>query len=108
MSPEDMASDERKEENAKIREHALWDSQRGASKQATTDQFQCGKCRQRKTTYYVRTLSLAPSTALGIMGFCLVTAIHNAADAELNMGTGHVSMAAFTASLHGDCILHVH
>ena len=67
MSPEDMASDERKEENAKIREHALWDSQRGASKQATTDQFQCGKCRQRKTTYYVRTLSLAPSTMVGIM-----------------------------------------
>ena len=54
MSPEDMASNERKEENAKIREHALWDSQRGAAKQATTDQFQCGKCRQRKTTYYVR------------------------------------------------------
>ena len=58
MTPEDMASDERKEENAKIREHALWDSQRGASKQATTDQFQCAKCRQRKTPYYVRTLAV--------------------------------------------------
>ncbi len=24
----------------------------GAQKKATTDQFQCGKCRQRKCTYY--------------------------------------------------------
>jgi transcription elongation factor S-II len=58
MSPEDMASNARKEENAKIREHALWDSERGPAKQATTDQFQCGKCRQRKTTYYVRRVAL--------------------------------------------------
>ena len=54
MTPEELASNSRKEENAKIREHALWDAERGPSKKATTDQFQCGKCRQRKCTYYVR------------------------------------------------------
>ncbi len=54
MGAEDLASDARKADNQKIREHALWDAQRGASKKATTDQFQCGKCRQRKCTYYVR------------------------------------------------------
>jgi len=52
MTPEELASDSRKEENAKIREHALWDAERGPQKKATTDQFQCGKCRQRKCTYY--------------------------------------------------------
>lgn len=66
MSAEDLASDARKANNQKIREHALWDAQRGASKKATTDQFQCGKCRQRKCTYYVRSppprLTLHPQT----------------------------------------------
>lgn len=56
MTPEELASNSRKEENAKIREHAMWDAERGPSKKATTDQFQCGKCRQRKCTYYVRFL----------------------------------------------------
>lgn len=54
MSAEDLASDVRKEENQKIREHAMWESERGQAGQGTTDQFQCAKCRQRKCTYYVR------------------------------------------------------
>ena len=54
LGTEELASDARKADNQKIREHALWDAERGASKKATTDQFQCGKCRQRKCTYYVR------------------------------------------------------
>ncbi|KAL4444245.1 hypothetical protein ABPG75_011982 [Micractinium tetrahymenae] len=52
LPPEDLASDAKKEENARIREKKLFDSAPSAAKQATTDQFQCGKCRQRKTTYY--------------------------------------------------------
>lgn len=52
MEAEDLASDARKADNEKIRQHALWDAERGASKKATTDQFQCGKCRQRQCTYY--------------------------------------------------------
>ncbi|KAL4441484.1 hypothetical protein ABPG77_001988 [Micractinium sp. CCAP 211/92] len=52
LPPEELASDAKKEENARIREKKLFDSAPSAVKQATTDQFQCGKCRQRKTTYY--------------------------------------------------------
>ncbi|CAK0785785.1 hypothetical protein CVIRNUC_008996 [Coccomyxa viridis] len=53
MTPEELASDVRKSENAQIRKEALKESERGQHlKKATTDQFQCGKCRQRKTQYY--------------------------------------------------------
>ncbi|PSC75709.1 Transcription elongation factor A 2 [Micractinium conductrix] len=52
LAPEDLASDVKKGENQRIREKKLFDSAPSAAKQATTDQFQCGKCRQRKTTYY--------------------------------------------------------
>lgn len=52
LSPEDMASDRKKEEIQQIRAHALWECERGQAPQQTTDQFQCGKCKQRKCTYY--------------------------------------------------------
>ena len=53
MPPDQLGSDSRKEENDKIRADALRESERGQHMQkATTDQFQCGKCRQRKCTYY--------------------------------------------------------
>lgn len=52
LGPEELASDAQRQENARIREKKLFDSAPSAAKQATTDQFQCGKCRQRKTTYY--------------------------------------------------------
>lgn len=52
LSPEELASNVKKEENQRIRDKKLFDSAPSAAKQATTDQFQCGKCRQRKTTYY--------------------------------------------------------
>jgi len=53
LSAEELASSARQRENQKIREHALWEAERGKTDQkATTDQFQCGKCKQRKTTYY--------------------------------------------------------
>ncbi|OAY81680.1 Transcription elongation factor TFIIS [Ananas comosus] len=52
MSPEDMASDARKLANNKIKEKALFDCERGGPPKATTDQFKCGRCGQRKATYY--------------------------------------------------------
>lgn len=52
ISPDEMASDARKQENLQIKEKALFDCERGAAPKATTDQFKCGRCGQRKTTYY--------------------------------------------------------
>jgi len=52
LSPEELASDAKREENQRIRDKKLFDSAPSAAQQATTDQFQCGKCRQRKCTYY--------------------------------------------------------
>lgn len=50
--PEELASDARKAENEAIRAAALFEAERGQKNLATTDQFRCGKCRQRKCTYY--------------------------------------------------------
>ncbi|XP_022993019.1 transcription elongation factor TFIIS-like [Cucurbita maxima] len=52
MSTADMASDQRKRENEEIEQKALFDCERGGAPKATTDQFKCGRCGQRKTTYY--------------------------------------------------------
>nr|ACG34845.1 transcription elongation factor A protein 2 [Zea mays] len=52
VSPDEMASDARKQENMQIKEKALFDCERGAAPKATTDQFKCARCGQRKTTYY--------------------------------------------------------
>ncbi|OVA13708.1 zinc finger protein [Macleaya cordata] len=52
MTPDEMASDQRKQENNQIKEKALFECERGGQAQATTDQFKCGRCGQRKTTYY--------------------------------------------------------
>lgn len=52
MSTAEMASDERKEQTKKLEEKALFDCERGNESKATTDQFKCGRCGQRKTTYY--------------------------------------------------------
>lgn len=52
VSPEEMASDARKQENKQIKAKALFDCERGGAPKATTDQFKCGRCGQRKTTYY--------------------------------------------------------
>nr|CAB3497716.1 unnamed protein product [Digitaria exilis] len=52
ISPEEMASDARKQENNQIKQKALFDCERGGAPKATTDQFKCGRCGQRKTTYY--------------------------------------------------------
>jgi transcription elongation factor S-II len=52
LTAEELASDVQKEETAKIREKKLFDSAPSSAKQATTDQFQCAKCKERKCTYY--------------------------------------------------------
>ncbi|ERN04195.1 hypothetical protein AMTRI_Chr08g168260 [Amborella trichopoda] len=52
MTPEEMASDQRKRENNQIKEKALFECQREGAPKATTDQFRCGRCGQRKTTYH--------------------------------------------------------
>ncbi|XP_021291155.1 transcription elongation factor TFIIS [Herrania umbratica] len=52
MTPEEMASEQRQRENKEIKEKALFDCERGGAPKATTDQFKCGRCGQRKTTYY--------------------------------------------------------
>ncbi|GLU17841.1 hypothetical protein SLE2022_341920 [Rubroshorea leprosula] len=52
MTPEEMASEQRQHENNQIKEKALFDCERGGAPKASTDQFKCGRCGQRKTTYH--------------------------------------------------------
>jgi DNA-directed RNA polymerase subunit M/transcription elongation factor TFIIS len=52
MTSEEMASDERKEENAKLKELNIFKAKGAAPKNATTNQFMCGKCKQRQVSYY--------------------------------------------------------
>ena len=52
MSPEELGSIERRQSNNAIREHATNEAVRGQKKEASTDAFKCGKCKQRKCTYY--------------------------------------------------------
>ncbi|KAJ4797782.1 Transcription elongation factor TFIIS [Rhynchospora pubera] len=52
LTPDEMASDARKMENKQIKDKALFECERGGPPKATTDQFKCGRCGQRKTTYY--------------------------------------------------------
>ncbi|GBG88969.1 hypothetical protein CBR_g48579 [Chara braunii] len=52
LSAEDMASDQRKQENEEIRKKALWECERGLKATGSTDQFKCGKCGKRETTFF--------------------------------------------------------
>lgn len=52
LSPEEMASDEKRQQNAKIRQEVAADLVRGQTQQASTDMFQCSRCKQKKCTYY--------------------------------------------------------
>ncbi|KAG2427388.1 hypothetical protein HYH02_014608 [Chlamydomonas schloesseri] len=53
LSAEEMASDEQKKKNRELKEWLAKEAVRGGtSAAATTDMFQCGRCKQRKTTYY--------------------------------------------------------
>lgn len=52
MSADDMASDQLKRQKSEIEKKMLFETTRGITMTASTDQFKCGKCGQRKTTYY--------------------------------------------------------
>ena len=52
LSPEELGSNERRNANERIRELAEWEAVRGQQQEASTDAFKCGKCKQRKCTYY--------------------------------------------------------
>lgn len=52
LTPEEMASDERRLENKQIKAKALFECERGGPPKATTDEFKCGRCGKRKCTYY--------------------------------------------------------
>ncbi|CAG8452455.1 8533_t:CDS:2 [Dentiscutata erythropus] len=52
MSKEDMASEEKKARDNEIRQENLFKARGAGPTQAETDMFLCGKCRNRKCTYY--------------------------------------------------------
>ena len=52
LSSEDMASDARREENAKIREEALFQAERGKTTAASTNMFKCARCKKNQCTYF--------------------------------------------------------
>nr|KJB27640.1 hypothetical protein B456_005G003700 [Gossypium raimondii] len=52
MTPEEMASEQRQRENKEIKEKAISYCERDAAPKATTDQFKCGRCGKRETSYY--------------------------------------------------------
>lgn len=52
LSPEELASEDKRQKKKDILEKMARECVRGQTTQASTDQFQCSKCKQRKTTYY--------------------------------------------------------
>ncbi|DBA94141.1 TPA: transcription elongation factor TFIIS, variant 2 [Trebouxia sp. C0004] len=52
LTSDELASNERRKENKEIRQHALREANPAGIKKATTDAFQCGKCKQKKCVYY--------------------------------------------------------
>jgi transcription elongation factor S-II len=63
-----MASEEKKAQDRKLAEEALFNARGAGSAQAETDMFMCGKCKGRKTTYFqVRSF---PAIILSYTSFC--------------------------------------
>ncbi|KAL3524073.1 hypothetical protein ACH5RR_016907 [Cinchona calisaya] len=52
LTPEDMASDARQMQNENIKKKALFECEREGPPKASTDQFKCGRCGKKETTYY--------------------------------------------------------
>lgn len=52
MSPREMASEERKAEDAKLEAVNIFNARGAKEQKAVTDRFQCGKCKNRKVSYY--------------------------------------------------------
>jgi len=52
MSAQEMATSQLKEERIKLHSQNLFEARGAAAQVAETDMFKCGRCRQRKCTYY--------------------------------------------------------
>lgn len=52
MTSEQLASESKRKQLEDMRKTSLFKSQAAASAQAETDMFKCGKCKQRKCTYF--------------------------------------------------------
>ncbi|KAK9468577.1 transcription factor S-II, central domain-containing protein [Lipomyces arxii] len=52
MSPQEMASDDLKNEIKRLEEKNLFNAQGAKESRAVTDRFTCGKCKQKKVSYY--------------------------------------------------------
>ncbi|KAK6121958.1 hypothetical protein DH2020_044297 [Rehmannia glutinosa] len=52
LTAEEMASDARQVQTEKLKQKSLFNSERGGTPQASTDQFTCGRCKKKETTYY--------------------------------------------------------
>jgi len=75
MSSEEMASSELKQELRKIENENMKNSMTPKGEKATTDQFQCGKCKQRKVSYSQAQTRSAdePMTTVSFSSDCLVS-----------------------------------
>ncbi|EPZ32119.1 Transcription elongation factor, TFIIS domain-containing protein [Rozella allomycis CSF55] len=52
MTPSELASESRKRENKEMEKRNLQNAKAVADQSAETDQFKCGRCKQRRTKYY--------------------------------------------------------
>lgn len=52
MTPSEMASEERRSSNLALQEENLKNTKAAQDTSAETDQFKCGRCKQRKCKYY--------------------------------------------------------
>ncbi|KAK9372882.1 transcription factor S-II, central domain-containing protein [Lipomyces chichibuensis] len=52
MSPQEMASEDLKNEIKRLEEKNLFNAQGAKEQRAVTDRFTCGKCKQKKVSYY--------------------------------------------------------
>lgn len=52
MKPHEMASDDVKKDIEQIKKENLFNAQAAVEKRAITDRFTCGKCKQKKVSYF--------------------------------------------------------
>lgn len=74
MTKEEMASESVRAMNAQIAENNLFKAKSAGETRAETDAFKCGRCGQRRTTYYQMQTRSAdePMTVSGVV--CVLTA----------------------------------
>ncbi|KAJ9050898.1 transcription elongation factor TFIIS [Entomophthora muscae] len=59
MSSTELASETKKKQLEDMKKESLFKSQGASAAAAETDAFRCGKCKQRKTTYYQKQIRSA-------------------------------------------------